>query len=286
MLLYNYEISFDILDLQNPKTKLLKEDKTLLVDNSYVLYFQNNQNREVAISSDKSFYEDHEIRTINFHVNEVLTFSVQKDHNIIYYKLYEKGSEYLMMYWLSHTFLPILFTLENRYYFLHAGSVEVEDKPILFIADSFGGKSTMTDFFMKKGHTMISDDKVGIFQDERGMIAVPSYAYHRPYRQMEDLGYFVENFAKEAKKIACIFNLVKVSADGDIKIEEVFGLQKFRILKASTEIDLPINQKLKFETLSNIANKVKLYDIHIPWDLPRLEEVYERVVNFIKKGQK
>jgi serine kinase of HPr protein (carbohydrate metabolism regulator) len=286
MLLYNYEISFDILDLQNPKTKLLKEDKTLLVDNSYVLYFQNNQNREVAISSDKSFYEDHEIRTINFHVNEVLTFSVQKDQNIIYYKLYEKGTEYLMKYWLSHTFLPILFTLENRYYFLHAGSVEVEDKPILFIADSFGGKSTMTDFFMKKGHTMISDDKVGIFQDERGMIAVPSYAYHRPYRKMEDLGYFVENFAKEPKKIACIFNLIKVSADGDIKIEEVFGLQKFRILRSSTEIDLPINQKLKFETLSNIANKVKLYDIHIPWDLPRLEEVYERVVNFIKKGQK
>ena len=127
MLLYDYEISFDILDSQKPKTKILKEEKTLLVDNSYVLYFQNNQNREVAISSDKSFYQEHDSRTINFHVNEVLTFSIQKDQSIISYKLYEKGNEYLLKYWLSHTFLPILFTLENRYYFLHAGAVEVED---------------------------------------------------------------------------------------------------------------------------------------------------------------
>ncbi|MBP7784194.1 MAG: hypothetical protein KA040_03765 [Aliarcobacter sp.] len=286
MLLYDYEISFDILGSQEPKNKILKEDKTLLVDNSHVIYFQNNQNREVAITSDKSFYEEHDSRTINFHVNEIVTFSVKKGQSIISYKLYEKGNDYLLKYWLSHTFLPILFTLEDIYYFLHAGAVVVENEPILFIAASFGGKSTMTDFFIKKGHTMISDDKVGIYQDERGMIAVPSYAYHRPYRKMEDLGYFVENFAKEPRKISYIFNLVKSEEDSDIKIEEIFGIEKFRILKASTEIDLPINQKSKFETLSSIANKVKLYNIHIPWDLNRLEEVYERIINFIKKGKK
>jgi serine kinase of HPr protein (carbohydrate metabolism regulator) len=286
MLLYDYKISFDILDPQKPKTKLLKEDKTLLVVNSYVIHFQNNQNRQVAISSDKSFYEDHDNRTINFHIHEVLTFSVKKGDNTIYYKLYEKGNEYLLKYWLSHTFLPVLFTLEDIYYFLHAGAVEVEDEPILFIAASFGGKSTMTDFFMKKGHTMISDDKVAIYKDGNDMIAVPSYSYHRPYRKMEDLGYFVENFAKEPKKLTYIFNLVKSAEDSDIKIQEVFGVEKFRILKASTEIDLPLNQKSKFETLSNIANKVKLYDIYIPWDMNRLEEVYQTIVNFIKKGQK
>jgi hypothetical protein len=286
MLLYDYEIYFDILDIQKPKTKLLKEDKTLLVDNSYVIYFQNNQNREVAISSDKSFLENHDSQVLNFHVHEVVTFSVQKGENIVSYRLYEKGNEYLLKYWLSHTFLPILFVFENIYYFLHAGAVEVENEPVLFIAASFGGKSTMTDFFMKKGHAMISDDKVGIYKDGNDMIAVPSYSYHRPYRKMEDLGYFVENFAKKPKKMSYIFNLVKSAEDSDIKIQEVLGIEKFRILRASTEIDLPMHQKSKFETLSNIANKVKLYNISVPWDMNRLEEVYEKIVNFIKKGQK
>ena len=286
MQLYDYKISFDISDSQKLKTKILKEKKTLLVKNSYVLYFENNQNREIAISSDKSFLEDHNTRTINFHVHEVLTFSVEMGENIISYRLYEKGTEYLLKYWLCHTFFPILLILENKYYFLHAGSVEVENKPILFIAASFGGKSTITDFFIKKGHAMLSDDKVGIYKDGNNMIAVPSYPYHRPYRKMEDLGYFVENFAKEPKEISCIFNLVKSPKDAEIKIEEILGLEKFRILRATTEIDLPTNQKTKFETLSDIANKVKLYSIHIPWDLDRLEEVYEEIISFIKKGQR
>ena len=42
MLLYDHEIFFDILDTKKQKTKLLKEDKTLLVDNSHILFFDNN----------------------------------------------------------------------------------------------------------------------------------------------------------------------------------------------------------------------------------------------------
>ena len=286
MLLYDYEISFDILGSQEPKNKILKEDKTLLVDNSHVIYFQNNQNREVAITSDKSFYEEHDSRTINFHVNEIVTFSVKKGQSIISYKLYEKGNDYLLKYWLSHTFLPILFTLEDIYYFLHAGAVVVENEPILFIAASFGGKSTMTDFFIKKGHTMISDDKVAVYEENKEILCVPSYPYHRPYRKVEDLGYPVENFSKGAKKMHAIFNLVKSDEKANIIIEEVLGIEKFRILKFSTEIDFPINSKSKFEMLSKIANNVKLYNIKVPWDMNRLEEVYQTIVNFIKKGQK
>lgn len=72
----------------------------------------------------------------------------------------------------------------------------------------------------------------------------------------------------------------------NIIIEEVLGIEKFRILRFSTEIDFPINSKSKFEMLSKIANNVKLYNIKVPWDMNRLEEVYQTIVNFIKKGQK
>ena len=283
MLLYNYKISFDKIDEQHSKTKLLKESKTLLVDTSYILHFENNQNRRVALSSNKPFLDKQTEQSINFLVEDVVTFSINKDENIIYYRLYKEGTEALLIYWLSHTFLPILFTFENIYYFLHAGAVEIDSKPVLFVADSFGGKSTLTDFFIQKGHDMISDDKVAIYEDERGIICVPSYPFHRPYRKVEDLGYHVENFAKESKKMHAIFNLVKVDEKADVKIEEILGIEKFKILKFSTEIELHLNNKSRFEILSKIANNVKVYNLSIPWNLNRLEEVYQKIVNFIKK---
>ena len=61
----------------------------------------------------------------------------------------------MLEYWCFHIVLPIFFTIEETFDFLHAGAVEVEGKLILFVAESFGGKSTMTDFFMKQGHTSI-----------------------------------------------------------------------------------------------------------------------------------
>ena len=285
MLLYNYRISFENVDEQHTKSILLEESKTLLVDISYIFYLTNNQNRRVSITSDKPFLDNQIDQTINFLVEDVVTFSVKKGENTIYYRIYKDGNFELVKYWLSHTFLPILFTIENIYYFLHAGAVEIDSKPVLFVADSFGGKSTMTDFFIKKGHTMISDDKVAVYEEDRNILAVPSYAYHRPYRKVEDLGYPVENFAKGPKVMHSIFHLIKADENAEIKIEEVFGVEKFRILRASTEVDLQINYKSRFEMLSKIANKVKLYNIHIPWDINRLEEVYQTIVSFIKKDK-
>lgn len=285
MLLYDYQIFFDKIDSNQPKSKILKESKALLVDNSHILLFSNNQNRKVAITSDKAFTPDQTNQNINFLVEDVVTFSVKKGENTIYYRLYKEGTQELALYWLSHTFLPILFTIEEIYYFLHAGAVLIDSKPVLFVADSFGGKSTMTDFFIKKGHTMISDDKVAVYEDNKNIMAVPSYPYHRPYRKVEDLGYPVENFAKEPKVMHAIFNLVKADEKDEIKIEEVLGVEKFRILKFSTEVELHLNNKSRFEMLSKIANNVKLYNIFVPWDINRLEEVYQTIVSFIKKDK-
>lgn len=286
MLLYDYNVFFDKLDAEQPKSKLLKESNTLLVDNSFILFFDNNQYRKVAITSDKPFIDNQTNQSINFLVENVVTFSTKVGENNIYYRLYKEGTQKLAMYWFTHTFLPILFTMEQVYYFLHAGAVEIESKPVLFVAASFGGKSTMTDFFIQKGHTMISDDKVAVYENEKDIMAVPSYAFHRPYRKVEDLGYPVENFSKEPKKMHAIFNLVKSDANAQIEIQEINGIEKFKILRFSTEIDFHMNSKARFEMLSKIANNVKLYNIIVPWDMNRLEEVYEKIVNFIKKGQK
>ena len=284
MLLFGYDV---YINTTSPDNKLksieVKELDTLLPINSHTLYFNNNQYRKVSITSDKPFNSLSKNQTINFIVENVVIFSFKKGDSTIFFKLYEEGTEYLVKYWLTHTFLPIFFTLEDKYYFLHAGGVEIDSKVILFVANSFGGKSTLTDYFIKKNHTMLSDDKVAVYEEDKNIIAVPSYPYHRPYRKVEDLGYFVENFAKKNSEIKYIFNLVKSDSQSDIIISEIFGLDKFKVLRYSSEIDLPINKNLRFEMISKIANKTKVYNITIPWDLDRLEEVYQSIISFIKK---
>ena len=161
MLLYDYEVFFNKIVTNQSKIKLLKESRTLLVDTSYIINLINNQNRKVIITSNQAFLDNKTDQTLNFHVENVVTFSAKKGENIIYYRIYKEGNDELVKYWLSHTFLPILFTFEDTYYFLHAGAVEIDFKPVLFVADSFGGKSTFTDFFIQneKANTNINKPK-------------------------------------------------------------------------------------------------------------------------------
>lgn len=283
MKLFNYSLLHKPTTLADANYYLLTEGDFPSVDLSHVLTLYNNQYREVQIKSDKPFDNIVKNQYFSFDVKDVVSFLFKIGTNSIIIKRRKKASDLLVEYWLYHTFLPILLTFENKYYFLHAGAVEIENKSVLFIADSFGGKSTLTDFFIKKGHTMISDDKVATFEKEEKIHAVPSYPYHRPYRKMEDLGIFVENFAKEIKPIHCIFNLIKSDEDSDINIEKISGIDKFKALRHATDIDLPVHKQSRFKSLANIANKVDIYNITIPWDLDRLEEVYAKICIFIKK---
>lgn len=283
-LIYGYNIKLGHNSNSEEDYYIVEEDLSFSTDFTHLLYLNNNQYRVVSISSDNSFEHLLSNQNIYFHVEDVITFHIKLNTKKIYYKFYKNGNKELLKYWLYHTFLPILFTIENKYYFIHAGAVEIEDEPVLFIANSFGGKSTLTDFFIKKDHTMISDDKVATYIENEKVYSVPSYSYHRPYRKVEDLGCFVNNFAKENKPISKIYNLVKSDKNDTISISEISGIEKFIALRYATDIDLQVNKKSRFEILSKIANKVKVYNIKIPWDLDRLEEVYQAIIKHNKKG--
>lgn len=283
-LIYGYNIKLGHNSNSQEDYYIVEEDLSFSTDFTHLLYLNNNQYRVVSISSDNSFEHLLSNQNIYFHVEDVITFHIKLNTKKIYYKFHKNGNKELLKYWLYHTFLPILFTIENKYYFIHAGAVEIEDEPVLFIANSFGGKSTLTDFFIKKDHTMISDDKVATYIENEKVYSVPSYSYHRPYRKVEDLGCFVNNFAKENKPISKIYNLVKSDKNDTISISEISGIEKFIALRYATDIDLQVNKKSRFEILSKIANKVKVYNIKIPWDLDRLEEVYQAIIKHNKKG--
>ena len=196
--------------------------------------------------------------------------------------IYIRGKNYTherLRFWVFHTFFPIVLELERIYRILHVGSVEIKGKPVLFSAFSYGGKSTLTDYFIKQGHTMLSDDSLAI--EKRGEIyyAIASYPFHRPYRELETLGYHVENFATEPKPLHAVYLLEKSEPDAHVEIIELKGIEKFKAFHYSSFIDFDFMKKERFEFFTEMAKHVPVYKVKVPWDLERLGEVYETIVS-------
>lgn len=195
--------------------------------------------------------------------------------------LYAKGENFtpeLLQFWIFHTFFPIVLELQETYKMLHVGAVEVAGGPILFAAPSFGGKSTMTDFFIRKGHTLYSDDTLAIRKEDGGYMAYPSFPYHRPYREPETLGYRAENFAGHPAAIKALFELEAVAADAPVEIRIQKGIARFKAFFYSGFIKFSFRKKERFDYFSKMARQVPVYRVAVPWNLDRLEEVYDAIV--------
>lgn len=288
MIAYNHYIKF-LPELNNLKSvdgtfsDLITVQESSLVNReeklSHKMIFFNNQGRNIALYTDRPFMRTSVEQRWCFDVEGVVSFFWTSGELTIDYVKAENFTSQLLVYWTLHVVLPIFLTIEEHCYFLHAGAVEIDEKPVLFVAESFGGKSTMTDFFIKQGHVMVSDDKVGVLGKDGEFLAVPSHPHHRPYREMEDLGYFVNNMSNSPKPIHAIYELIRASHDAAITIYETEGIEKFKSLRFSSEINLSFLKKERFADLGRLAKKVPVYKVEVPWDLKRLEEVYASITN-------
>lgn len=195
----------------------------------------------------------------------------------ITYILQEEYTAELLQFWILHTILPMMFALDRSYNILHVGAVEVKGGPILFSAESFGGKSTMTDYFLKQGYRLISDDTVGIYEDKGRYMAIASYPFHRPYREAESLGFKVDKVMDRPKAIHAVYLLNKSDAQASIVIREVKGIAKYQAFHFSAFINFDFLKEQHFKALSAMANSVPVYKVTVPWDLKRLPEVYKAI---------
>jgi len=213
-------------------------------------------------------------------VKDVLTLFWCKEKAEIYYR---KGKQYRpdrLRFWLYHTFFPIMLERRQIYHILHAGSVEIAGCPVLFSAPSFGGKSTMTDYFIRRGHTMLSDDALGIERSGTDYYAIASYPFHRPYREPEVLGYPVDNFSTTSKQLSAVYILNKQENETDISIKELKGAEKFRAFHYSSFLMFDFMKQERFRFFTQMAKKIPMYEVTYPHDLDRLPEVYEQIVRW------
>jgi hypothetical protein len=246
------------------------------------ILFHTNQGRESLlyyhkkVSSSKYHYE--------FVIKSVVKFMWEEESNKIYYKIYRSENETHIKYWLLHTFLPLYFLLEKKYEILHAGAVCIDDQAVLFTAPSFGGKSTLTHYFLTKGHILLSDDKLACYKKEMTYYAVPSYPYARNYRGLEDLGRYISNFRTKSVPMKRIYNLKPLGKSDDVSIKPLQGTQKFKVIEMCNDIKLSMLKQEKFPVLNDLADSLEIYEIGIPQDTTRLEEVYQVIMSHLKKG--
>ena len=238
--------------------------------------------RNIYFYSDREFAGNEAGQPWCYEVKDVVRFYWRGGEEIVYYEFDEKDDANLLGFWFIHLLLPLYLALEDKYEFLHAGAVEVEGKPILFIAPSMGGKSTMVDYFIRQGHTLVSDDKVPIFIEDGKFMAVGSFPYHRPYRKFEEVGYHVEDFMTDFKPIHAFYVLEGVEGDAETTIKEIKGFEKFNRLLLNHIYVFSFLKEKRLKYLSEMLNDIKVFHVKVPWDKERLGEVHDAVCRHSK----
>jgi len=217
-------------------------------------------------------------------VEGTLEFLWRSGSRTIDYRRNSRCDSEILRYWLLHTFVPLVLELERIYRLLHVGAVEVSGKAMLFSAFSGGGKSTLTDHFLREGHPLLSDDSLGIRSDGAGgWYAVPSYPYCRPYRQAESLGKRIRNFASVPLPVGAVYLLERSDPAQAISIEAVEGIKKYEALLHSSFIDFDFMTRERFDFFSSMAREIPLYRVRYPDGREHLPALYQRLTGHFRE---
>ena len=238
--------------------------------------------KKIRYISEKPFSSEYKSILWALEIEESILLIWDPNRREILYRELKYYTAEKLLFWILHTFLPLVFEIENKYKILHVGSVEISGKSILFSASSYGGKSTLTDYFLKQGHRLIGDDTVAIEKQKDTYNVIASYPYHRPYREMGSLGSFTDNYSDETRVLQNIYVLKKVGSTKTITINEMCGVDKFKALHMSSFIMFDFMQVERFNFFSEMASLVNVYEINIPWDLNRLNEVYDAILSHVR----
>jgi hypothetical protein len=233
--------------------------------------------RELFLHTDRELARSAPKQPWRLEVEGVISITWTGGENSVYYQSHQQSPKALLVFWIVHIFLPLYLTFERGYDFIHAAAVEVDNQPILFIAPSTGGKSTLGDYFLQRGHAMLSDDKVATFFHQHQFYAAPSHPYHRPWRENEVLGQPVGNFASEVKPIHAFYLLEQGEPDSDIVITEVAGFQKFEQLMPNYLFSFHFLLQQRLRWLASLADQSLVFRVRRPWNMKRQQEVYEAI---------
>lgn len=244
---------------------------------SHALELYPNQGKKVRLLYDNEAIGESDF--IGIEIEERRRFFWSRTaKSVIRFTWPETMCEELLRYWLFQAVLPLYFTTQNVYTFLHAGAVVIGDQAVLFAGMPSSGKSTLIDFLIKKGHFFLADDRVAFYEDADGFIALPSHPYLRLERSPETLGTLRSDaFHPSPSPLKTLIVLRSVSEDDEIRITPLRGMEKFEALQRQGENDFSFLKAERFDRLSRLADCTHIYMMNVPQRLDCLEKVYQTV---------
>jgi hypothetical protein len=234
--------------------------------------------RRVRYFSNQPFESQEVVQSWGFEVEGLFTLVWQKESASIVYKKQKNYTAKLLEFWVLHTFFPLVLFLDKTYQILHASGVQVGENAILFAAFSGGGKSTLTNYFIEQGHVVYGDDTIALNESVKGYDVIASYPFHRPFRKPEVLGYSIENFAKDPHHLGSMYHLKKSSEDAEVSIVELHGMEKFEVVYQSMFVTFGTMKVARYRLAAKMAQAIRVFQILIPWNKNRLEDVYQAIL--------
>lgn len=235
----------------------------------------------ISLSSSRLLDE----RCWRIHIKGLFSFSWGNNSNTLTLKYENRLYLDKLSFWLLHTIIPIYLMLKQSSVLLHASVVEVDNRALSFVAPSFGGKSTLADFFVKQNHPLLSDDKVRLDFTGENYTVFSSYPYRRPYREFEKLGDHSEYFSNKPLPLGNIYVLKYVDPKDNCSIETIQGLYKFEVLKSAYLYEPVSMSKVEMEHLLNLVRHSAVYQVNMPKDIRKLPEVYHMIIEHSANGK-
>jgi hypothetical protein len=241
------------------------------VDASYSLEYRESifQGRRVLTGCDD------ESDDYVFNVDGVASFRINRTRAVISCQLAPHVADELLCYWLLRYMVPFYLAFEGPATFFHGSAVKVRDGAVGFLAESFGGKSTLANYLQQQGHPLVTDDDL-LVDGEGPFLAVPSIPFIRTCRSQEVLGIRVERFANRPVPLRKLYILGLSEAPASVislsKIEGVAALlqqNRFRFVEKLTQ---------RFRFCVRLASSIRISRLVMPRALSRLEEVHQTLL--------
>jgi len=274
MLIFNHRIIFEEgnKNISNSISVISVKSKILLKEMSFQSDWLQMSQRSVR------YHANAKENTWALEIQDVLTLVWDNRNKNIGYTKGKYFTRRLLEFWIFHTFYPLQLSLQRSHTILHVGGICLKDKAILFSAYSFGGKSTLTEYFLNQGHALLGDDTVALVKDNDRYKAIASYPFCRAYREPESLGKPIHNFVQKPLALQAMYVLKSVEKEAQIAIRTLYGIEKFKALQQSLFIEFDFLKEENFYFITDLAKYLGVYEIEIPWDLERLEEVYQAII--------
>lgn len=214
-------------------------------------------------------------------IDQRVQFSWVSGTREIRYHLLPDGDLPNLSFWFTHIVLPVFLASENLYDFLHAAAVMVDERALVLVAPTTGGKSTLANYFIQQGHALITDDKLATYVQGDHVMATASHRYHRPYRAHQEIGVEAPLSTDKTLPISAIFNLKRPPGATELDLRELEGAEKIAALLDNSMFAFKHRARSHFRFLYDLVSRVYVFEVLVPDELDRLGEVYTLIMNQI-----